>query len=78
MFTLEALKEEVQVLRNTVQFLASQRERDVRISGVERNAILSAISDVRQDIATLPILGRDMRSLQTTVAALQAEVRTRR
>ena len=77
MFTLPAMQEELRVLRNMVQLLARQRESDVRISEAERNLILSAISDVRQDIVTLPILEREMRALQMTVAGLQAEVRTR-
>ncbi len=78
MFTLPAMQEELRVLRAQVQFVASQRESDAKIWGQERIGILSAISDVRQDIAALPILEREMRALQTTVAALQAEVRTRR
>ena len=70
-----ALEEEVRVLRNMVQMLARQRESDMRISGVERNAILSAISEVRQDIATLPGLDREIHALQMTVAGLQTAAR---
>ena len=77
MFTLETLKEELRVLRNTVRFLAQQRESDAKSSGLDRIEILSAISSLRQDIAALPILGREIRALETTVAALQAQVRTR-
>ena len=76
-FTLPAMQEELRVLRKMVQLLYSQRESDVKISGVERIAFLSAISSLRQDTAALPILGREIRALQTTVAALQAEVRAR-
>ena len=76
-FALPAMQEELRVLRAQVQFLARQREGDVRISETERNLMLRAISDVRQEIATLPILGREIRALQMTVAGLQAEVRTR-
>ena len=76
-FTLPAMQDELRVLRKRVIFLGDQRTSDVRISESERNLILSAISSLRQDTAALPILGREMRALQTTVAALQAEVRAR-
>ena len=76
-FTLPAMQEELRVLRKMVIFLGDQRTSDVRISESERNLILSAISSLRQDTAALPILGREIRALQTTVAALQAEVRAR-
>ena len=76
-FTLETLKEELRVLRNTVRFLAQQRESDEKSSVRDRIEILSAISSLRQDTAALPILGREIRALETTVAALQAEVRAR-
>ena len=76
-FTLETLKEELRVLRKMVIFLGDQRTSDERVSEAERNLILRAISDVRQEIATLPILEREMRALEMTVAGLQAAVRTR-
>ena len=76
-FTLPAMQEELRVLRKMVIFLGDQRTSDQRVSEAERNLILRAISDVRHDIATLPILEREMRALEMTVAGLQAAVRTR-
>ena len=76
-FTLPAMQEELRVLRKMVIFLGDQRESDARSSAAERIGLQNAISSLRQDTAALPILGWEIRALQTTVAALQAEVRAR-